>query len=252
MYARAVAPSVGKEYAPQAQIKMGTDVLLQRLEAAGQPVPSTVSSLQDNLAVMVMEGLLNQIKLMQRQRIVVLEQINHVAKHKILTQEGASGEPRRVKPRMADAAAPPVASSSLFMPVQPTATSTLPVSVMLVWPIAMFTGSATVLPTQPMVVPVQPLVSTAPAVKEPKALEAPMLELSLDQCNEEMDEERAGPAQMLFLKAILIPVLPTQLKIMVMATNLRTPVQYDGLMAMAAAEKGKQHAGPTIDDESNY
>ncbi|KAG6895059.1 hypothetical protein C0992_003337 [Termitomyces sp. T32_za158] len=58
-YARAVALPAGREYAPQAQPEMGTEVLLQRLEAAGHPVPPTALFLQDNLAVMVMEGLLD-------------------------------------------------------------------------------------------------------------------------------------------------------------------------------------------------
>ncbi|KAG6896388.1 hypothetical protein C0992_008626 [Termitomyces sp. T32_za158] len=62
----------------------------------------------------------------------------------------------------------------------------------------------------------------------------------------------AGPAQMLSLKAILIPAPPMQLKVVVVATNLRTPAQYDGLMAMVPADKGKQRTVPTIDDESDY
>ncbi|KAG6887583.1 hypothetical protein C0992_011684 [Termitomyces sp. T32_za158] len=50
-YARAVVPVMRREVAPQAQSKMGTDVLLQRLEAAGQPVPPTTLFLQDSLAI---------------------------------------------------------------------------------------------------------------------------------------------------------------------------------------------------------
>ncbi|KAG6881147.1 hypothetical protein C0992_001718, partial [Termitomyces sp. T32_za158] len=67
---------------------MGTEVLLQRLEAAGQPVPPTASFLQDNLAIMVMEGLLNQIELMRRQRVSALEQIDCAAKRKLSSLEG--------------------------------------------------------------------------------------------------------------------------------------------------------------------
>ncbi|KAG6873498.1 hypothetical protein C0992_008707 [Termitomyces sp. T32_za158] len=94
-YARAVALVGKREVALQAQSKMGTDVLLQRLEAAGQPVPPTASFLQDNLAIMVMEGLLDQIKLMRRQRISALEQINHAAKRKFTSPEWVSGEIKR-------------------------------------------------------------------------------------------------------------------------------------------------------------
>ncbi|KAG6893379.1 hypothetical protein C0992_010257, partial [Termitomyces sp. T32_za158] len=59
-YACAVVQPVFDEYAPQAQMGRGMEMLLARLEAAGQPVPVTASFLQDNLAVMVMEGLLDR------------------------------------------------------------------------------------------------------------------------------------------------------------------------------------------------
>ncbi|KAG6892532.1 hypothetical protein C0992_000202, partial [Termitomyces sp. T32_za158] len=100
-YARAVAPAVKREVAPQAQPKMGTEVLLQRLEAAGQPVPPTASFLQDNLAVMVMEGLLDQIELMRRQRVSALEQIDRAAKRKLSSPEGVSGKTKRAQPQPA-------------------------------------------------------------------------------------------------------------------------------------------------------
>ncbi|KAG6875751.1 hypothetical protein C0992_002517, partial [Termitomyces sp. T32_za158] len=82
-YGRVVAQPRIEEYAPQAQMSMGTERLLGRLEAAGQPVPATASFLQDNLAVMVMEGLLDQIELMRRQRVTALEQIERAAKRKL-------------------------------------------------------------------------------------------------------------------------------------------------------------------------
>ncbi|KAG6863937.1 hypothetical protein C0995_006650, partial [Termitomyces sp. Mi166 len=52
------------------------------LEQAGQPVPATAAFLQDNLAVMVVEGLFNQIELMKRQHMSMLEQIECVGKGK--------------------------------------------------------------------------------------------------------------------------------------------------------------------------
>ncbi|KAG6876501.1 hypothetical protein C0992_012752 [Termitomyces sp. T32_za158] len=64
--------------------------------------------------------------------------------------------------------------------------------------------------------------------------------------------EWAGPTQMLFLKAILIPAPPTQLMVVVVPTDLRTPVQYDGLTVTAAADKSKQRMVPSIDNDSNY
>ncbi|KAH0583219.1 hypothetical protein H2248_011102 [Termitomyces sp. 'cryptogamus'] len=75
-YTRTVAQLLVETYAPQVQMRMGMEVLLGRLEAAGQPVPTTAEFLQDDLAVMVMEGLLDQIELMRRQRITTLEQID--------------------------------------------------------------------------------------------------------------------------------------------------------------------------------
>ncbi|KAG6898591.1 hypothetical protein C0995_009196 [Termitomyces sp. Mi166 len=51
------------------------EVLLQCLEQAGQPIPATAAFLQNDLAMMVVEELLDQIELMRRQRMTVLEQI---------------------------------------------------------------------------------------------------------------------------------------------------------------------------------
>ncbi|KAG6865918.1 hypothetical protein C0993_007773, partial [Termitomyces sp. T159_Od127] len=82
-YVHAVAPAVMREVALQAQYEMGMEVLLQCLEAAGQPVPPTALFLQDNLAVIVMEELLNQIKLMQKQHVSALKQIDHATKRKL-------------------------------------------------------------------------------------------------------------------------------------------------------------------------
>ncbi|KAG6859308.1 hypothetical protein C0995_009791 [Termitomyces sp. Mi166 len=70
------------------------EVLLQRLEWAEQPIPAMVAFLQDDLAVMVVEGLLNQIKLMRRQCITVLEQIERVGKHKAPAFEELMVEPK--------------------------------------------------------------------------------------------------------------------------------------------------------------
>ncbi|KAG6893118.1 hypothetical protein C0992_011230, partial [Termitomyces sp. T32_za158] len=171
-YARAVAPVVREEVAPQAQPEMGTEVLLQRLEAAGQPVPPTASFLQDNLAIMVMEGLLDQIELMRRQRVSALEQIDRAAKRKLSSPEGVSGETKRARPqpaRLVEPVRPPLGVAvNQFIPARAPAPSSLP---------ARPTAASTV---QPAVV--------ATVVHEPKALDAPVKESSLDQRDEEMDE----------------------------------------------------------------
>ncbi|KAG6870702.1 hypothetical protein C0995_011257 [Termitomyces sp. Mi166 len=71
------------------------EALLQHLEWAGQPVPAMAAFLWDDLAVMVVEGLLNQIKLMRRQRISALEQIERVGKRKAPTFKEPMVEPKR-------------------------------------------------------------------------------------------------------------------------------------------------------------
>ncbi|KAG6869700.1 hypothetical protein C0995_001165, partial [Termitomyces sp. Mi166 len=73
------------------------EALLQCLEQAGQPVPATAAFLWDDLAVMVVEGLLNQIKLMRRQRISVLEQIERVGKCKAPVFKEPMVEPKQAK-----------------------------------------------------------------------------------------------------------------------------------------------------------
>ncbi|KAG6869688.1 hypothetical protein C0995_001222 [Termitomyces sp. Mi166 len=73
------------------------EALLQCLEWAGQPVPATAAFLQDDLAVMVVEGLLNQIELMRRQHVSALEQIEHVGKCKAPAFEEPMVEPKQAR-----------------------------------------------------------------------------------------------------------------------------------------------------------
>ncbi|KAG6898432.1 hypothetical protein C0995_009773 [Termitomyces sp. Mi166 len=80
------------EYAQYAHLV--DEVLLQHLEWAGQPVPATVAFLRDDLAIMVVEGLLDQIELMKRQRMSALEQIECVGKRKAPMFEEPMVEPK--------------------------------------------------------------------------------------------------------------------------------------------------------------
>ncbi|KAG6894033.1 hypothetical protein C0995_015252, partial [Termitomyces sp. Mi166 len=73
------------------------EVLLQRLEWAEQPVSATVAFLWDDLAIMVVEGLLDQIKLMRRQRVSTLEQIERVGKHKAPAFKEPMVEPKQAR-----------------------------------------------------------------------------------------------------------------------------------------------------------
>ncbi|KAG6872040.1 hypothetical protein C0992_009950, partial [Termitomyces sp. T32_za158] len=284
---------------------MGTEVLLQRLEAAGQPVPPTASFLQDNLAIMVMEGLLNQIELMRRQHVSALEQIDHAVKRKLSSPEGVSGEIKRAQPQPAwlvEPVRPLGAAASQSIPAMALASSSL---------LARPTATSTV----------QPAVM-ATVAHEPKAPDVPMEGSLLDQRDEEMDEvpltredlefmdhfesmapsagQKVGPAsrglaglfhapnvlgpsknhrgrkppilidnlelvnfpadipawaepaQLLFLKEVIFPAPPSQLTVVKLTTDPRTPAQYDGLTATAAMGKGKQRAVPAIEDDSDY
>ncbi|KAG6883811.1 hypothetical protein C0992_007726 [Termitomyces sp. T32_za158] len=278
-----------EDYAPQAQMNMGTERLLGRLEAAGQPVPATASFLQDNLAVMVMEGLLDQIKLMRRQRVTALEQIERAAKRKLTGYEGPSVEPKRARPQ----------------PPQPVE------AVRAVAPVADRPGPAVVLKTFTLTVrpPAAP-VQAAPSVSQ--APEVPLAELSLEQRDEEMIDMPINWDEMALMDAIeagvrmrvpisqvaglsdqglttsfhapvmqgpsrssqgckpplkiadmelvdfpaVVPAPAVQFDVVVVATDLRTPAQYDGLTAeaakTAAASKGKQRIVPTEEDASDY
>ncbi|KAG6871461.1 hypothetical protein C0995_004382 [Termitomyces sp. Mi166 len=67
---------------------------------------------------------------------------------------------------------------------------------------------------------------------------------------------QAGPGQMLFLHAVAILAPPSQLAVVVVTTDPRTPDQYDGLITTqqkaAAVSKGKGKIVPTLSDESDY
>ncbi|KAG6862791.1 hypothetical protein C0993_001484, partial [Termitomyces sp. T159_Od127] len=175
-YAHAVAQPREETYALQAQMRMGTEVLLGRLEAAGQPVPATAEFLQDDLAVMVMEGLLDQIELMRRQRVTTLEQIDCATKHKLPVNEGSSVEPKRAKPQ-------PPRPTEVARAVAPVVTCPGP-TVALTTP---------VLPVRPPATPAQ----AAPI--EPQAPDAPLAELLLEQRDEEMSDMPLNQDEMAWL-----------------------------------------------------
>ncbi|KAG6870054.1 hypothetical protein C0995_015513, partial [Termitomyces sp. Mi166 len=98
LYASVVMQPMLPAWAEYVQYMHSVDeALLQRLEWAGQPVPATAAFLQDDLAIMVVEGLLNQIKLMRRQHVSALEQIEHVGKCKAPAFEELMVEPKRAR-----------------------------------------------------------------------------------------------------------------------------------------------------------
>ncbi|KAG6884466.1 hypothetical protein C0992_006274, partial [Termitomyces sp. T32_za158] len=67
---------------------------------------------------------------------------------------------------------------------------------------------------------------------------------------------RAEVAQLIFMLPIVVPTPVVQFAVVLLATDPRTPVQYNGMMAeaakTAAASKGKQWVVPTKEDDSNY
>ncbi|KAG6899703.1 hypothetical protein C0993_007714 [Termitomyces sp. T159_Od127] len=183
---------------------MDTEVLLQRLEAVGQPVLPTVLFLQDNLAVMMMEGLLNQIKLMWKQHVLALEQIDCTAKCKLSSSKEAIGELKQARQQLlwlakgVRAGMPTTSQSVLLvaslldMSVWPTAISMESALslVMPVQPTATFTGLAMLLsmPAWPIAASTeQSTVATSPsmALTAPKVLE---VQKALVSGDEEMGE----------------------------------------------------------------
>ncbi|KAG6898787.1 hypothetical protein C0993_004192 [Termitomyces sp. T159_Od127] len=86
-----------EEYAHPAQVNSITERLLAWLEAAGQPVLVATLFLQDDLAVVMIEGLLNQIKLMKKQHVLALEQIDCASKHKVGGWDEPTTEPKRAR-----------------------------------------------------------------------------------------------------------------------------------------------------------
>ncbi|KAG6867135.1 hypothetical protein C0993_006431 [Termitomyces sp. T159_Od127] len=64
--------------------------------------------------------------------------------------------------------------------------------------------------------------------------------------------EQAEAAQMLFIKAMVSLALPEQIVVVVLPTDLCTPVHYDGIVATTAAEKGKHCEAPPTNNNSNY
>ncbi|KAG6871163.1 hypothetical protein C0995_007625 [Termitomyces sp. Mi166 len=73
------------------------EVLLQHLERAGQPVPAMAAFLWDDLAVMLVEGLLDQIELIRRHRISALEQTECIGKCKAPMFEEPMVEPKQAR-----------------------------------------------------------------------------------------------------------------------------------------------------------
>ncbi|KAG6878364.1 hypothetical protein C0992_008220 [Termitomyces sp. T32_za158] len=232
---------------------MGTDVLLQRLEAAGQPVPPTASFLQDNLAIMVMEGLLDQIKLMRRQRISVLEQINRAAKHKLSSLEGLSWQLYPHEPK-----APDTPVEEILLDQQDEEMDEVPLSredleFMDHFESMSPSAGRKVVPMSRGLAGLAHAPNMPEPLKNHRGCKLPILIDNLELIDFPVNIlARAEFAQLLFMKEVIFPALPSQLTVVKLTIDPCTPVQYDGLTAMAAVDKGKQRAVPAIENDSNY
>ncbi|KAG6887379.1 hypothetical protein C0992_012525 [Termitomyces sp. T32_za158] len=301
-YACAVVQPLVEEYAPQAQMSMGTEMLLGRLEAAGQPVPMTASFLQDNLAVMVMEGLLDQIELMRRQHVMALEQIER----KLTGYEGPSVEPKWARPQppwlveavravapIADHSGPAVVLTTSTLPARPPATlaqaaptvswaSKVPLAELLLeqrdeemintlvdWDKmalmgAIEAGVHTRIPVSQAAGPSTwglTMSFHAPAMQELSRLprrRKPLLKIEDMELMEFLAgvPVRAEFVQLIFMSPIVMPVPAAQFNMVLLATDPRTPAQYNSMMVeaakTAAASKGKQRVIPTKEDNRDY
>ncbi|KAG6859364.1 hypothetical protein C0995_009268 [Termitomyces sp. Mi166 len=252
------------------------EALLQRLEWAGQPVSARVAFLQDDLAIMVVEGLLNQIELMRRQHISTLEQIEHVGKRK-----APAFEELMVEPKWARA---PLQRPQELVWVPAHTIAWVPPR-----PLKLVSGASTlrsvhmdpvpVHRVQELDIPAEPLaellleasdqiMSDAPAVQQEQRSEAPQAPVA---SSSKAGASSQGGAQ-------VVPELPAphvqlaaaeshRLSVSVPApdvpgpskhltTDPRTPEQYDGLVATqqkaAAVSKDKGKIVPTLSDESDY
>ncbi|KAG6873491.1 hypothetical protein C0992_008713 [Termitomyces sp. T32_za158] len=216
---------------------MGTEVLLQCLEAARQPVPPMALFLQDNLAIMVMEGLLNQIEFMRKQRVSALEQINRTVKCKLSSPEEGSAHELKVLP---------VPVEDIFLDQQDEEMDKV------LWfkdelelmdhfdPIIPSAGKK-VGPTSRSLARLTHASNTPGPLKNYWGCKPPILIDNLELIDFPTNIlEWAEAAQLLFMKKVVFLVLPAQLTVVKLTTDLHIPAQYDGLVATMAVDKEKQ------------
>ncbi|KAG6868012.1 hypothetical protein C0993_008387 [Termitomyces sp. T159_Od127] len=64
--------------------------------------------------------------------------------------------------------------------------------------------------------------------------------------------QQAEPVQMLFIKTVVFLAPLKRVSVVVVSTDSHITAQYNGIVATAAAKKGKHCEAPPIDDDSNY
>ncbi|KAG6870848.1 hypothetical protein C0995_010147 [Termitomyces sp. Mi166 len=269
--------------------------LLQCLEQAGQPVPATAAFLQNSLAIVVLEGLLDQIEMMKRQHVVVLEHIEHAGKCKAPVYKELMVEPKWARAparRPQEFVRAPVPTAvqppSLLVTLRSVhSDSVLPQSSQELDILAIVENPLSELLLEPH----DEIMTDAPAMQQEQRVEAPHMPVMNIQAGPSSQGEvhlvpeipelkaqpaappldvskldimdfpdnvlaRAGPAQLLFMRAVSILAPPSQFAVVILTTDPRTPEQYDGLVATqqktAATSKGKGKVVATVNDESNY
>ncbi|KAG6876870.1 hypothetical protein C0993_012424 [Termitomyces sp. T159_Od127] len=258
-----------EEFVHSAQVTPMTKRLLRCLEAAGQPVLAAALFLQDNLAFVVIEELPNQIKLMKKQCVSALEQINCTSKHKV----GGYKEPI-IKVKRAQ-----------VQPLHTVFKLTRTEASVAEQPACLESVAVRPPPVQQLVVVLEPsivqdvkncpvLARLAPAsisssMLKDRELAQPVSALSQHcGCKLLLDVNKmevfdfpanilacAEPVQMFFMLHISIPGPPAQYLMVVLVKDPCTPAQYNGLVATqqkeTTASKGKMKAMPA-DNKSDY
>ncbi|KAG6870685.1 hypothetical protein C0995_011364 [Termitomyces sp. Mi166 len=241
--------------------------------------------LQDDLAVMVVEGLLDQIKLLRRQHVTALEQIERAnggaqAGQSTVTASSGVGVGARAYRCMAAAVTDEIGKHGINLEVQPLAELLLEASNQIM------SDALAIQQKQRSEAPQAPVVSSSKAgassqrgaqvvpelpvpCAQSAAAESYRLSVSVPapehlgrskHCRGQKPQAdtskmdvvnfprnvpaRAGPGQLLFLHAVVIPAPPPQLAVVVVTTDPRTPEQYNGLITAqqkaVAASKGKK------------
>ncbi|KAG6859177.1 hypothetical protein C0995_010946 [Termitomyces sp. Mi166 len=199
--------------------------------------------LQDDLAVMVVEGLLDQIELMRRQHMTALEQIEHIGKCKAPVFEKLMVEPKQAR-------APSQHPQELAWAPAHTVAQLLPQLMKLGSRASTLrsicTDPAPAHRVQELVILAEPLaelsleasdqiMSDTPAVQQEQRSEVPQAPVV---SSSKAKASSQGGAQ-------VVPELPVLM-----------PEQYNGLIATqqkdAAASKSKEKVVPTLSDESDY
>ncbi|KAG6870288.1 hypothetical protein C0995_014029, partial [Termitomyces sp. Mi166 len=225
-----------QEHVPYAQPV--NETLLQRLERAEQPVPIMAAFLQDSLAIVVLEGLLDQIEMMKRQCITVLEHIECAGKRKAPAYEEPMVEPKWARaparqPQEFVQAPAPTAVGPLPPPVQPLSSSATLISVC----------SDSVLPQS----------SQEPDI--PAIVENPLAKLSLELHDEIMTDTPAMQQEQR-VEAPHVPVMSSQAGPSSQGEACLAPeipeLKAQPTAKTAATSKGKGKAVAMVNNESNY